>query len=537
MSSQRCSQTEQTNPPTLECWLVGGGTALLAAAVHLIREANVSGRHIHIIEIHSHSGHEVTNYGNPKSGYTVHAGLQPSFHEPCTKHFLSLVPHPCEPAKTLLDVSESSKRVAWNKQTWTRLLKQSQFGPARMDANRMHMRLKDQIDLATFLLESENGLGDRSIRQCFDPEFFDSTFWVLWSTTFAIQSQHSAAEFQRHLSKYLDKLEHLSGPHIMDQMQYMFRDSVLVPTIDFLKRSGVTFEKHGNVEIFTDHGKRGLVASRINLLAEHGTSVTISVRPTDIVIASLGPSSSPSVLGSHHRSPASELRVADGENGDAWALWNQLASENQQFGNPANFNSRLSESKLVTFTITLRSPVFIELYTRLTNNEPGAGTFTTVADCAWHLTINVPRQPVFPDQPQNIQVIWGYGVSPERNGDYISKPMYACSGEEIMAELLAHLQFPAAAILPTTTLIPCIMPYATSSLLTRRPGDRPSIIPNNVGNMALVGQFVDIPNDTTFSMDYNIRSAQIAVYELMGLDLKPPAPSRSHFMRIFDLLK
>lgn len=229
--------------------------------------------------------------------------------------------------------------------------------------------------------------------------------------------------------------------------------------------------------------------------------------------------------------------MADGEIGDAWALWNQLAMESQRFGNPTNFNSRLSESKLVTFTITLRSQLFVDLYIQLTSNEPGAGTFTTVADCAWHLTINVPKQPVFPDQPENIHVIWGYGMSPEGNGDYISKPMYACSGEEIMAELLAHLQFPIEAILPTTTLIPCIMPYATSSLLTRKPGDRPPIIPSNVSNMALVGQFVDIPNDTTFSMDYNIRSAQIAVYELMGLDLKASEPSRSYFMRIFDLLK
>ncbi|KAL4882305.1 oleate hydratase [Aspergillus karnatakaensis] len=521
----------------MQCWLVGGGMAILAAAVHLIQEAKVSGHQIHIIEIHAHSGHEATDYGSPSSGYTIHAGLQPCFNEPCMKHFLSLVPYP-GPEKTLLELLECRKQVAWNPQTWTRLIKQSKSGPARMDARKMHMRLRDQIDLATFLLESEDSLADRSIRQCFDPQFFDSTLWVLWSTTFAIQPQHSAAEFQRHLSKYLDTIEHLSGPHIMGQMQYTFRDSVLVPTIHFLKRSGVTFEKSRTADLFfAKHGDRDITVSRIDILNEHGMTGMIAVKPTDIVIASLGPSSSASVIGSHHRSSAHELLVADSDAGDAWGLWNQLALNGPLFGNPSNFQNRLSESKLVTFTITLRSPLFIDLYTRLTNNEPGAGTFTTAADCSWHLTINVPHQPVLPDQPKNIHVVWGYGMSPERDGDYIAKPMYACSGEEIMVELLAHLGFPAQAILPTATVIPCIMPYATSALLTRSLEDRPPVIPPNTSNLGLVGQFVDIPQDTTFSMDYNIRSAQIAVYDLMGLDVKAPAPPRSHFMRVFDLLK
>ncbi|KAL3477392.1 streptococcal 67 kDa myosin-cross-reactive antigen like protein [Aspergillus californicus] len=538
MSSPNDSQRKQTKPIAIKCWLVGGGTAILAAAVHLIQEARIPGQQIHIFEIHSHSGHETTNYGNPESGYTVHAGIQPSFHEPCTQHFLSLVPYPCEPKRTLLEVCESRGLVVDNQQAWTRLLHQSHSGPARMETSRMHMRLKDQIDLATFLLENEEKLGDRSIRQCFDPTFFDSKFWIIWSTTFAIQPQHSAAEFQRHLSKYLDRIEYLNGPHIMGHIQYMFRDSVLVPTLEFLKRSGVTFQKYENAEISFDKQSEGnSTVSRIKLITVDGSSDTVSVKPTDCVIASLGPSSSISVLGSHRRPPTRELRVVDCDNGDSWALWHQLSIESRQFGNPANFSSRLSESKLVTFTITLRSPFFLRLYMGLTNNEPGTGAFTTVADSSWHLTINIPRQPVFPDQPQSIQIIWGYGMSPEKDGDYIAKPMYACSGEEIMFELLAHLRFPAGAILPTTTLIPCILPYATSALLTRRPGDRPPIIPSGFGNLALVGQFVDIPNDTTFSMDYNIRSAQIAVYQLMGLNLKSPAPSRSYFMKIFDILK
>ncbi|RDW93380.1 uncharacterized protein DSM5745_00702 [Aspergillus mulundensis] len=556
MADPTPAEPEQPTTRPKECWLVGGGMSILAAAVHLIQEANIPGTHIHIAELHPHSGHEDTNYGDATNGYTIHAGLQPSFYEPCTQHFLSLVPHPAEPGKTLLDVVEAKRKemLSGMQQTeagagaWTRLVAQTDSGPGRVDAKKMNLRLKDRLDLLSFMLQSEESLGERSIRQCFDFQFFDSTFWVLWSTSFAIQPQHSAVEFQRHLSKYLDKLEQLSGPQVMGHMQYMFRDLLITPTIEYLKKRGVSFAMYRDAEIlFTDSPDPGArpAASQINLITDREDLVTISIDPNDIVIASLGPASSPSALGSHTKSVAHELYVADPEIGDSWALWDHLVAESRQhprqlpqlhFGNPSNFKSRFSEAKLVTFTITLRSPAFIDLYTRLTGNEPGAGAFTTIADCAWHLTINVPKQPVFPDQPKDVQVVWGYGMTPERNGEFIAKPMYECSGEEILLELVAHLGFPTHPIVSTSTVIPCIMPYATSGMLTRGPGDRPPVV-NGVSNLAVVGQFVDIPGDTSFSMDYNIHGAQIAVYELCALEREPAAPTRSFFMKTFDLLK
>ncbi|MGB5367039.1 MAG: oleate hydratase, partial [Polyangiales bacterium] len=36
-------------------------------------------------------------------------------------------------------------------------------------------------------------------------------------------------------------------------------------------------------------------------------------------------------------------------------------------------------------------------------------------------------------------------------------------------------------------------------------------------NLALLGQFVEIPNDCVFLVDYSTRSAQIGVYELLKI--------------------
>jgi oleate hydratase len=63
-------------------------------------------------------------------------------------------------------------------------------------------------------------------------------------------------------------------------------------------------------------------------------------------------------------------------------------------------------------------------------------------------------------------------------------------------------------------------PYVTSHLLPRKLGDRPKIIPKNTTNLAFIGQFCEIPNDVVFTVEYSVRSAQIAVNSLFKLNKK-----------------
>ena len=64
------------------------------------------------------------------------------------------------------------------------------------------------------------------------------------------------------------------------------------------------------------------------------------------------------------------------------------------------------------------------------------------------------------------------------------------------------------------------MPYITSQFLPREKGDRPSVIPKNSKNLAFIGQYCEIPNDVVFTVEYSVRSAQIAVYSLLNLNKK-----------------
>ena len=102
--------------------------------------------------------------------------------------------------------------------------------------------------------------------------------------------------------------------------------------------------------------------------------------------------------------------------------------------------------------------------------------------------------------------------------------MSACTGHEIMTEILGHLHLEAhaAQILDTAICIPCMMPFITSQFLPRSKGDRPQVIPAGSKNLAFVGQYCEQPDDVVFTVEYSVRSAQTAVYSLLGLEKEPP---------------
>jgi len=139
------------------------------------------------------------------------------------------------------------------------------------------------------------------------------------------------------------------------------------------------------------------------------------------------------------------------------------------------------------------------------------------------MSIVLAYQPHYIDQPKGITVFWGYGLFTDREGNFVQKKMKDCNGEEIMTELISHLRFDAAKerLLKTCNCIPCMLPYITSQFLTRAKGDRPQVVPDISKNLAFIGQFAEVADDVVFTVEYSVRTAQIAVYTLLGLDKKP----------------
>lgn len=98
-----------------------------------------------------------------------------------------------------------------------------------------------------------------------------------------------------------------------------------------------------------------------------------------------------------------------------------------------------------------------------------------------------------------------------------------CTGEEMLIEVLSHLPIKDIdSILRISTSIPTTMPYITSQFQPRNKGDRPKVIPEDSENFAFLGQFVEIPEDVVFTVEYSVRSAMMAVYNLLNIKKEIP---------------
>jgi oleate hydratase len=495
-------------------YLVGGGIASLAAAVFLIRDGDVPGHTITIIEESSRMGGSLDAAGNADDGYVMRGGRMIESKYLCTYDLFSSIP--------TLDGSRTvtEEIFDWNETMKTSSKSRLFRDGRRVDAPKFGLSENHILVIERLALEPESLLGRSTISDRFDPTFFATDFWLMWCTTFAFQPWHSAVEFKRYLVRFAHMVSGFNTLTGIMRTVYNQYDSMVRPLQKWLEERGVNFLSNTRVsDITLFQGDNGFWARQV-AIEENGRPKTIMVGEQDRVIVTLGSMTEASSLGSMD-SPAIQPGKGDGP---SWDLWEALAKGRSVFGNPASFSDHIQQSKWVSFTTTLHDPAFFQLVRDLTGNVPGEGGLITFPESSWLASIVLPHQPHFIGQPEGVEVLWGYGLFVDVSGNFVKKPMSACTGREIMTEIIGHLRLDAHAahILETCTCIPCMMPFITSQFLPRSEGDRPKVVPEGSNNLALVGQYCELPDDVVFTVEYSIRSAQTAVYSLLGLKKSPP---------------
>ena len=165
---------------------------------------------------------------------------------------------------------------------------------------------------------------------------------------------------------------------------------------------------------------------------------------------------------------------------------------------------------------------------RFSGSPAGQGGLVTLEDSRWGITLHLFHPPAYAGQPPGTQVWWGYGLFADRAGDFVARTMPECSGAEILAELISHLGWrdELPALLEGARCVPCLLPYTTSQFMPRASGDRPPVVPPGTVNLAFVGQYVEIPDNVVFTVEYSIHSAALAVATLLGAPQRVPAAYR-----------
>ena len=497
-----------------KAWLIGAGIGSLSAAAFMIRDGGMTGSNITILEATPLLGGSLDGAGDPESGYSLRGGrMLTSDNYECMWDLFKTIPSLTKPAASVYDETMEFNAI-YKAHSMARLVDRRR---AKVPVTSMGFSMHNRLELLKLSNASEVDLGTDCITDWLSPSFFETEFWYMWVTTFAFQPWHSAVEFKRYLHRFMlefSRIETLAGVKRTVFNQY---DSLVVPLVAWLREHGVQFVT-GCTVTDLDHTDIGVFSVTGIRCQRDGKAEVIAVGASDLVIVQNGSMTDASSLGSMTRAPDKKSKA----DSTSWALWEKLAQGRPEFGNVAPFNSCIAQSAWQSFTVTLKNPAFFDAMQRFSDNEAGTGGLVTFKDSNWLMSIVLAHQPHFADQPADVQVFWGYGLLTDRIGNFVAKAMDDCSGAEILHELAGHLRLDPAT-LATANCIPCRMPYITSMFMPRSQTDRPLPVPPNSRNFAFVSQFVEITDDVVFTVEYSVRAAQMAVYQLLGIARAVPA--------------
>lgn len=230
-------------PEETNVYLVGGGIASLAAAVHLHHDAHVPAHQIHLIEASPVPGGSMGGAGDWRKGYAVRAARKLNFTYNCLYDTLSRVSSIRDPSKTVLD-----EIVSFNKghdelgECRARLVATTPAGPEIVDVKSIGLSTTDRLDILGLVLEAEENVASDEIQAHFKPEFFESKFWDMWSSMYGFQPWHSAVEFRRYLHRFLHEFPHISTLAGIEHTPMNDYECVIVPLEAHLKELGVDFQ-------------------------------------------------------------------------------------------------------------------------------------------------------------------------------------------------------------------------------------------------------------------------------------------------------
>ena len=516
-----------------KAYIVGSGIAGLAAAFYLIRDGRMPGGNITILDSDAIAGGSLDGAGDAESGYIMRGGREMCF---TYENFWDV--YQDVPALELpqgCSVLDEYRLLNDNDPTYSKARLMHRQGQIK-DFSTFRLSRSQQWELTRLLFKRKEELDGVTVEQYFSKGFLETNFWAFWRTMFAFQNWHSLLEMKLYMHRFLDLIDGLHDMSSLVFAKYEQYDSFVRPLIDWLSAKGVQVQLNTQIHdlALEIEGERKTVTKI--LCAPDGRSETIPVGPEDIVIALTGSMTEGTTYGDLDTAPTLAVDRHNPGKESGWTLWRNLAAKSPAFGKPEKFYGDVDRSIWESATLTCKPSPLIEKLKELAVNDPYSGKavtggIITFTDSSWLLSFTCNRQPHFPNQPKDVLVLWAYALLMDRNGDFAKKPMPACTGREILAELLFHLGIvdKLDEVAANTKVRMALMPYITAQFMPRAAGDRPRIVPEGCVNLALVGQFVETSNDVVFTVESSVRTGRVAAYSLLGLPKQVPDISPTQY--------
>ena len=523
---------EKRQDYSINIYLNGLGLGSISAAMYLIQKADFNPSNIHIFE---QKGDQDLVGGSCDASERIVKNQPAYFMQgsrmfedkvyPCTKELWSMIPYN-DHESCLQDHEKNHEECKLH--TVVRLL----HGNGRKDTGyQLGLNTAEKLKMAKLLATPESLIPDGAkITDIFGEAFFTSNYWYMWRALFAFQPWHSAVEMKRYMHLFFHEMPNMNTMAALERTRYTNFHSFILPALRFMQKKGVNIHYNrriSDVDFSTNSGGKERWIGRIHLETGSGEPMpSIEVRETDLVFLTIGSMVSNASFGAHDR-PVDKPALCSENLGGAWTLWKKIAAKQPDFGRPDQFLRDISQSRMMTFTVTFRGGLFQRKFEWLVERQMGRQSPLPITASPWILHLHTYRQPLFPEQPRDTCVIWVTALRDSEIGTFVKKTMTECTGREILEELLGHLQFDQDEaekneILDTSTCIPCLLPYGISQFLSRAKGDRPAVVPTDSKNFAFLGQFVEIPHGIVFTTEYSVLGAIHAVKKFVKPSLVVP---------------
>lgn len=506
-------------------YLIGSGLASLAAAAFLVRDGQMDGKRIHILEKDPIAGGACDGYEYDNTGFVIRGGREVDNRYECLWDLFHSIPSLETEGASVLDefywLNKHDPNSSLTRATVNR-------GEDAHTDGKFALSNEGMQEIMKLFFTPDEALYNKRISEVFSDEVLNSNFWLYWRTMFAFENWHSALEMKLYIKRFI---HHIGGMPDFTAVRFTKLnqyESMILPLVKYLEAHNVQFHFGTKVEnIVFDIKSDKKVAKVIDIIRD-GNEEHIDLTEDDLVFITNGGCVENSSIGNQDTPAPFNYEI---KKGGGWDMWREIAAQDPSFGHPDKFCYDAEQSNWMSATVTTlddRIPPYIQ---KICKRDPFSGKvvtggIVTAKDSNWLLSWTFNRQPHFRSQPKDQLVGWIYGLFTDKPGNFVKKAMRDCTGKEICMEWLYHIGVPENQIEEmaenSANTVPCMMPYITAFFMPREAGDRPDVIPNGSVNFAFLGQFAETKRDTIFTIEYSVRTAMESVYTLLDIDRGVP---------------
>lgn len=511
-------------------YIIGTGLAGLTAAFYLVRDGQMPGNHIHLLEKLKLAGGSCDGYKDVHKGFYMRGGREMDNHFEIMWDVFRDVPSIETPNVSVLD------EYYWlNKHDPNYSLCRATVNKGEdAHTDKLFKLDKDSaMALSQLFITPEANLEDKKISDVLPESFWDTNLWLYWQTMFAFQKWSSALEMKRYLCRYVHHIDGLPDFSALRFTKYNQYESMILPLIEYLKKHDVDVQFGMDVKNVVIEEVDGKKTAKELIYVKDNEEQSIPLTADDLVFITNGCCTDTSCYGDQTHAP--DLSGIVNGQGESWDLWKNIAKQanHDEYGHPDVFCSNTEATNWMSATVETSNEDIIQHIMNICKRDPRAGKVTTggivtVKDSVnnWFLSWTINRQPQFRSQNKDTVLVWLYALHTDAEGNYIKKAMRDCTGEEICQEWLYHIGMDESKIKDysenacnTTT---CFMPYINAFFQPRKNVDRPKVVPEGAVNFAFIGQFAETPRDTIFTTEYSMRTGMESVYTLLNVDRGVP---------------